>query len=264
RRSAHSGEPTDLCWHEWCTDEVGDTSDRERWYATNPALGIRIDEDFVVSEHDSLSAEGFARERLGWFTETDAYSSAISTAAWDACATDDAPNAGKTTFGVKFAKDGSTVAVAGCIRPDGRKPHVEVVDIRRMPEGLSWVCDFIERRQDTAAAVAVDGKAYAGAAFHELHERGVYRRFLMAPSASDVCTAAQMLLKAVDDGELTHYAQPDLDRCAKGCSKRAIGGLGGWGFGDGSAPGYPVEAVSLALWANETTRREPDGGLSIW
>lgn len=265
RNGAHEGEDEDpLCWHEWCVDEVGDTSDRDRWYMTNPALGIRIDEGFVASEHASMSAEGFARERLGHFTETDAYDRAVDPVAWDACATDDAPDEGKTTYGVKFSADGTAVAVAGCKRPDEGKPHVEVVTMRGMPAGMSWLCDFIERRQDGTAAVAIDGRAYAGAAFHELHERGVYARMLVAPTASQVCTAAQMLVTAVDEGGLTHYAQPDLDKCVKGCSRRAIGNMGGWGFGDGTAPGYPVEAVSLALWANETTRRDPGGGLSIW
>ena len=69
RKNALNKEPG-MCWHEWSVEEVGDVTDRGRWYACNPALGIRISETTVEDEQKSASPDGFARERLCWWCGT--------------------------------------------------------------------------------------------------------------------------------------------------------------------------------------------------
>ena len=113
------------CWHEWGVqakniDEInaGDTS---LWYMTNPALGIRLDEEFTAEEYRTMSKDGFARERLGWWAPVVEHKedAAIDAAAWAACASDEKKPDGKTAYGVKFSADGSEVALCGAVCPAG-------------------------------------------------------------------------------------------------------------------------------------------------
>ena len=67
RRRGRSGDGDRLFYAEWGLDEGADLADRDNWYETNPALGIRIAEDFVAGEFEAMASmpEEFARERLG-------------------------------------------------------------------------------------------------------------------------------------------------------------------------------------------------------
>ncbi len=57
------------CWHEWSVEaesaEDIRVEDPALWYQTNPALGLRLSEEFTAEEMRSMSRDGFARERLG-------------------------------------------------------------------------------------------------------------------------------------------------------------------------------------------------------
>lgn len=56
-----------LFYAEWSCEPGADIEDVDNWYRANPALGIRISEEFVRSELDAMRAtpEQFTRERLG-------------------------------------------------------------------------------------------------------------------------------------------------------------------------------------------------------
>ena len=55
-------------WHEWSVkaESAADihVGDPKLWYATNPALGIRLSEEFTGEELRTMSADGFAGELL--------------------------------------------------------------------------------------------------------------------------------------------------------------------------------------------------------
>ena len=59
-------------WHEWSVDAPDidsiDIEDRALWARTNPAMGFRLTESFTAEEMSTLSRDGFARERLGWWS----------------------------------------------------------------------------------------------------------------------------------------------------------------------------------------------------
>ena len=89
-------------WHEWsvCADGIEDinASDKSLWYMTNPALGIRLSEEFTETEFSTLSKDGFARERLGWWSPilTNQTDFAIDEDLWDSCKSDRVAPEGKT------------------------------------------------------------------------------------------------------------------------------------------------------------------------
>jgi hypothetical protein len=64
---ARSADPGKLYFAEWRADDGVADDDVDAWYEANPALGIRISEEFVADELRALSAnpDEFRRERLG-------------------------------------------------------------------------------------------------------------------------------------------------------------------------------------------------------
>jgi len=61
------GKAPRLLFAEWSAPAGSAPDDTDAWYQANPALGIRIDENFVRAELDALSntPDEFLRERLG-------------------------------------------------------------------------------------------------------------------------------------------------------------------------------------------------------
>lgn len=268
RDRVHSGSAESTAWMEWAAPKVEDPHDREWWYETNPSLGFLIDESAIEGEADQFSPDDFARERLGWFDSNAVrFDAAIPGYQWDACAVASPPDGGKRSFGVKFAPEGDRAAVAVCQTPDGGAPFVELVGDYAMPGGLSDVAALIAEHEDGIAEARIDGKAYAEALCDELAARGVSRRVYSSCTAAQATAAASMLASKVACGGVEHIAcdfEDALGASVKGCARRPIGSNGAWGLGDGAARSYMAEAAALALHANETTRRDPDGGMSVW
>lgn len=255
---AHSGD-TSVWWLEWgavgeSLDDV-DVDDVDLWYACNPAMGRRMSEDTVRDEHDTMSRDGFARERLGWWSPTAGRpQTLIPASAWDACATDDPHEPERTAYGVKFAPDGSEVVLA-VAESAGGSVHVELIDRRPMALGTAWLAEWLSERSGTGCCAVIDGRSGSQALVERMDGR-VPRGYIETPAMGDVIAAASMLCEAVAERRLTWYRPQDqLRDSAVGAVRRPIGRNGGWGFG-GDDPA-PVEACSLALWGVSTSKRNP-------
>ena len=285
--SAGRGEATKSSWHEWgvAADTLQEinTDDKRLWYEANPALGYRLTEEFTTEEYRTLSPDGFARERLGWWAKpSEAVSElAIDTALWDRCRSDEAKPEGKTAYGVKFTADGSEVVLAGAIIPnDGRvmkfggaytekgnaeatppigtKARITLLAIEPTGNGLQWLADWLNERYRQAACVVIDGRNGADVLIEKLKPTGggvwAFKDSIIKPSAQNVVTAANMLLNDLREGSVTWYSeQEELRNSAITATKRTISG--GWGFGGPTSA--PIEACSLALWGCKTSKRNP-------
>lgn len=259
RRRALSGDSESTAWFEWSVDEVGDVRDRSRWYAANPSLGWLIQESTIEGEVEQMDPDVFARERLGWFPEAQAAEAPISAEKWAACRVgkEDIPRDGVIAHAVKFAPDGSSASIAICCKPDEGAPYIQCIDNRSMGGGLRWITEWLAPREDDAAVLAVDGRAYSGALLAALDDAGYAPVQIVTPKTADVAAACSMLVEAVDAGELAHGGQSGLDSSALNVRRRAIGADGGFGFkGEGEIDATPIEACALALWAARTTRRD--------
>ena len=258
RKSAINKTDKHLCWHEWSVAEIGDIMDKSRWYQCNPALGYRLDETFTQAEAMSLSEEGFARERLGWW-EASGGSSMFGEAAWNDLATAAPPEDGKLAYGVKFDTAGEMCSLVVALKPKGGHPHVELVHQRSIrAEGLNWLADWILARKDKVAVVVVDGKSAADTLFQKLRDGKMPPKALRSAGTSGIIAASSMFRNAVKEGELTHFAQPALDSAIMNAKRRPVGSDGGFGFA--GINGYdvtPVEAAALAYWGVMTTKRNP-------
>lgn len=247
-------------WHEWSIEAkgVGDIKAESvtLWYMTNPALGLRLTEDFTREELRTESADSFARERLGWWSPVfeRLTEHAISEKAWDACSSDQPKPEGKTAYGVKFAVDGSEVCLCGAVIPDEGPARVSLIERRPTGHGTQWLADWLNERARRACVVVIDGRNGADVLVDKIAGTWKAKGSVKRPTAREVIAAVSTLTNAVDEKSVTWYSkQPALRESAVNATKRPL--AGGWAFGgDASAP---IEAAALALWGAKTSKRNP-------
>lgn len=255
-------------WHEWSV--AGDTIDDINvedimlWYSCNPALGRRLDEEFTAEEMRSMSKDGFARERLGWWTPITERKEEyiISIKAWDACKSPLPKPDGKIAFGVKFSADGVEVCLSGAVIDQDGKVRIEMIDRKPTGFGIQWLADFLNARYGSACCVVIDGRNGVDVLIDKLKDTWKYKGSVIRPRAGDVIASVGMLLEAVNDKSLSWYEyQEDLRDSAITSVKRKIGNGGGWGFGGENS--IPIEACALALWGVRTAKRDPSKKMRI-
>lgn len=254
------------CWHEWSVagESIQDINveDKDLWYMCNPALGIRLDEEFTAEEQRSMSADGFARERLGWWSPVleHAEDYAISKEAWDACASNEDAPEGKTAYGVKFSADGSEVCLAVAILDEQKKVRIELIDCRPTGQGTRWLAEWLNERYQKASCVVIDGRNGVDVLIERITEVWKIKNSVIRPNLKEVIAAVSMTTDAVNEKSISWYEKQDLLRDSAITSvKRPI--AGGWGFGGDLST--PIEACSLALWGVKTSKRNPGKKMRI-
>ena len=253
-------------WHEWSVqaEKVDDikVDDVSLWYMTNPALGIRLSEDFTMEEYRSMSKDGFARERLGWwspvFEQVEEY--AIDSKKWAACKSDLEKPEGKTAYGVKFSPDGSNVCLAGAVIDGNGIARISLIEQKSTGHGVQWLADWLNERYKKACCVVIDGRNGVDVLIDKIIGVWICKGSIIRPGARDIVAATGILTNAVNEQAVTWYSKQEiLNESAITATKRPIGG--GWGFdGENSTP---IEACSLALWGAKTTKRDPSKKMRI-
>ncbi|MFJ8818199.1 hypothetical protein [Amycolatopsis thermoflava] len=264
KKRAEAGDIERLGWRDWGAagdldnlDRV-DLDDRATWYATNPALGVRISESFVEREFQKLGERGFARERLGiWPAPPADEGDVIDFAGWKALA-DPASQAGDDlafAFDITPARDRAAIGVFG---PRGDElGHVEVLDERA---GTDWiVARLVELKERwNPVAIALDVKGPAGSLLLELADVGIKlpgkgeeprRGDLIVPTANEVAAGCGSFTDAIEQGKLRHIDQIPLNSAVGGVSTRPLGDAYAWARKTSTANIHPLVAVTLARWA---------------
>ena len=254
------------CWHEWSVEadsiEQINIADKTLWYMTNPALGIRLDEDFTAEEQRSMSSDGFARERLGWWTplSQQKLDLAIDHDVWNACASNEKKPEGKTAYGIKFSADGAEVCLCGAVVPENGIARISLIERKPTGLGTQWLADWLNARYTQASCVVIDGRNGVDVLVDKIGGTWKYKDSVIRPTSKEVIAAVSLLMDSMNEGHLTWYEpQTMLKDSALSSIKRPISG--GWGFGgDDSAP---IEACALALWGAKTTKRDPNRKMLI-
>lgn len=267
RRTACIDEPGKHdCWHEWsvAADGVHDINveDTNLWYMANPALGIRLDEEFTAEEMRSMSKDGFARERLGWWTPVVKHELdyAIDRKAWESCKSTEPKPEGKTAYGVKFSADGSMVSLCGAVIPGDGSARISLIKTEPTGHGIGWLADWLNERYKQACCVVIDGRNGVDVLVDRIADTWRIKGSVVRPSTKDVIAAAGTLTNALNEKSVTwFYLQEVLNESAVTSVKRPIGG--GWGFGGENS--CPIEAASLALWGAMNSKRNPNKKMRI-
>lgn len=253
-------------WHEWSVEgkSINDinVSDTSLWYATNPALGIRLTEEFTLEEFRSMSPDGFARERLGWWapiiTEQTEY--AINKKAWESCKSSEPKPSGKTAYGVKFSADGTEVALCGCVIDENGVARISLIQREWTVKGLTWLSDWLNARYREASCVVIDGRNGVDVLIDRIIGTWRYKGSVIRANTKDMLASVSMLTENVNEGSLTWYKlQDDLNDSAITSVKRPIGG----GYGFGGENSIPIEACALALYGAKTSKRDPKKKMRI-
>jgi len=253
-------------WHEWGIEaksvEEINADDVNLWYMANPGLGLRLSEEFTTEERRTMSPDGFARERLGWWSPVlvEEAEKALDAAAWEACASAALKPDGKTAYGVKFTADGSEVVLCGAVIPAEGPARISLIDRRPSGYGIKWLADWLNERYSRASCVVVDGRNGADVLVDRLQEVWKAKDSVIRPRGRDVVASVGMLCNAVTERTLTWYKPQDaLNEAALSAVKRPL--PGGWAFGGPDAA--PLEACALALWGAKTSKRDPSRKMRI-
>ena len=252
-----------IWWIEWSLvsdDLEKDIPDEdtavEMAYKTNPAMGYRISEKTVRSEYQSMSLDGFARERLNWWSKTaGSIEYAINKDAWESCISDELKPEGKTAFGIKFSADGSEVALCGAVCPEEGTARISLIEAGRTDRGTKWLADWLNERYKKASCVVIDGRNGVDFLIEKINGTWVAKHSIIKPSGKDVIAAATQLVTEINEQTVTWYRHQELlSESATTSTKRPISG--GWGFGGDNS--LPIEAAALALWGCRTSKRNPN------
>lgn len=262
RTSALDGDTKSTAWFEYSVPNIGDVSDRDRWFSTNPALGRRIMLSTIEGELEQMSEDTFARERLGWWTPVVEHriDYAIDSELWDSCKSDELKPEGKTAYGVKFSADGSEVVLCGAVIPKDGLPRISLIDRKPTGYGTQWLADWLNDRYDKACCVVIDGRNGVDVLIDKIS--GVWRMkgSVLRPTAKDMIAAVSLLMDSLTENTVTWYSQQlDLRESAVTATRRPISG--GWGFGGDNS--CPIEACALALWGCKNSRRDPSRKMRI-
>lgn len=242
RRRGMAGGDDRLAYFEWSVDEgLYDPADRAGWAQANPALGIRIDEEFVAGERNTLSPVEFARERLGvgrW--PSDGASGVIPADRWLAASDVGSQVDGPVAFAVEVAwtRDAACVAVVGP-RADGLQ-HVEVA---AEGPGTDWVVPWLVERAARwrPVAVAVDPGGPAGSLLTELDDAGLEVERL---TTGDVKQACGSFYDAAVQGQVRHGGGAGLTGAVLSARRRKVGDA--WAWDRMTADAMLLMSVSLA------------------
>ena len=205
-----------------------------------------------------MSADGFARERLGWWAPIIEHAEeyAISRDAWEACKSSDGKPEGKTAYGVKFAPDGASVCLCGAVVPETGAARISLIELKSTGHGTRWLAEWLCERYEKASCVVIDGRNGVDVLIDRISDTWRMKGSVIRPGTKDVIASVGMLTDAVTEQSVTWFeGQEALADSALTSTKRAIGHMGGWGFGGDNS--LPIEACALAFWGAKTSKRNP-------
>lgn len=250
RRNLLQGK-SDICWQEWSVESITDNHDEEAWYQTNPSLGYFLSIKAVRAEANAMSQDSFNKMRLGWIPGVDAQR-VFTDDEWNELAVKEVklPPDPELVYSVKFAPDRSAVTLAVGV-PIGDKIHVEVVERKRMSEGIAWLVRWLLDRWKNCNQIIIDGAAGQGLLIEELlRSEPKMKKRILAPNVKEAGSAYAAFYQAIQEQTLTHYNQPLLNSAIRTAKRRDIGKDGMFGYAplNPNIQMDPVDAVAFAYY----------------
>ena len=252
KKRADSGSPGRLAWVEWSNPVNADPDDPRAWASANPALGIRIDPEFIAVERDTMPLEAFQVERLGvWKAQS--VSAKIPLHAWEAAQVDVSPSPDRVCFGVDIPPDRQSVAIAVC-SADGEQDSFTFELADRRP-GTEWAvarCIELSDRYGRPAFV-VDAAGPAAGMVPDLEQAGLQ---VVTTNSREYAGACGRLFDAVVNRTAHHTGQPELSAAVMGAATRKLNDAWAWSRSTSNVDIAPLVAVTLALWGATTIVEE--------
>lgn len=224
RTAGVNGKDKRLAWVEWSVAGDVDVSDRTLWAATNPSLGIRLNQTTIEDEFGAMSEETFARERLGMWS-SDEQLSVIPAPAWADRAVMNVPDVPVSAYGIDMNMERTAASVSVGLRSDSGI-HVELVDLKAAADNTDSLVEWIVKRAGKRTPVVMDAYSPARSLEPILKRRGVMVRALSGNELMQACGG--FYDAATKDKTLTHFDQHQLNVSLAGAKKASLGDAGGW------------------------------------
>lgn len=268
RDEGEAGAPR-LAWFDWGAGTLTDTpecralvDDSETVYATNPAVGIRIEMQTAEDERrpSGLGAK-FPFERLGMWKPRAVRGSVINPAKWAALA--EPKSERDKSKGIAIGVDIAPLRDYAAISIYGRRAddigHTRL--IRYLP-GTAWLVDEITDLRDALDPVAVGmGRGTYASLGSELEQRGITvsekaddprRGDLVVVAGADMAAACGHVIDDVRQAAMRYIPEPQLDAAvAAAKAKPTEAGGVAWARKDSDTDISPLVSVSVARRAYE-------------
>ena len=261
RDRGRAATDSSLCYLEWCATPNAegkiDPENRIGWAEANPALHIRIAEEFIEKERRALPEREFTRERLGLWEEAEE-AIPISPADWQAATDPMSEITGRLCFAIEAALDnsGTSIAVAG-YRADGRV-HAEIVTEKG---GSAWVAPKISElvQKWSPGMVALDPSSPAGHLTAEILATGVDPEIVHEMGSSEMAASFAGLVADVREDRFRHLGQESVNKALSLAVVRDVGDGGkAWGRRKSAGDISSLVALTSARWALLESFPEPE------
>lgn len=266
RERGIAGDDPALAYFEWSADldhpeKLTDVqaADEALWRAANPALGIRIAEEYVEKELRAMESRGFAVERLGIgdYPRTDGVEqNVIDLAVWNELEDEHSELIDPVCLAFDvFPTRSASVVAAGCNR-EGLF-HVEVL---RAAKGTDWLPQYLLTMQErhNPEVIIADSFGPAGSVVQKVQDAGVD---LQLTTTSEYTAACGRLVDCINERQLRHLGTDELRAALKGAKPRAVGDAWAWSRKNSSVDISPLVAATLALSA---AMDQVDTGVQIY
>lgn len=252
RRRGLAGDAR-VAYFEWSVDRATPADaepellrDPAAWAQANPAMGIRINGEYLAGELGDLGPRAFAVERLGigdWPDPDAAADAVIDPTVWASLADAHARLADPVVLAFDVTPDRSSSAVGAAGLSQLGRPMVEVAAAER---GTAWVVPWLVARvpQHKPLAVVCDATGAAASLLLELQEAGIE---VLPLSAKEHAAGAGAFYDAAIERRLTHLGQWSLDVAIRGATQRPLGGAWAWNRRTSAVDISPLVAVTLAF-----------------
>jgi hypothetical protein len=201
-----------LAYFEWSAADDTDFNDVDAWYEANPGLGIRISEQYVMDELETMLSdpgegeEKFKRERLGIWAKLGG-ESVFPTGLWAGLADESADRGDRAMLVLDVTPNRDSASIMAVSVNSAGKIHVEVAESMT---GTSWVADSLPKLVAEYSAyevVAVAGSA-AEPLLPALRSSGTRVRLIRFAEYMRACGS---FFDAVVQRRVVHLADPILD-----------------------------------------------------
>lgn len=265
-RRSDKGDPR-LCAYRWAASEDDDPADPRTWAKVTPALGSRVDVDWMANEQRTMAPDIFAQELLsiGDYPREEGADWVIPAAAVKATTDESTVLVGPAVFAVDAKYDQSTASIGiagpgGRVTPSGRTvpgghTHLEVIEQQR---GVRWIGP---RLLELLAAhphvkgVVVDGKGPLARLVPDWEASGIQVHLV---SPAEVVASCGWLYDAMvnEPRQVRHRGAPAFVTSV--ATAHAVQTIGGFRWRrTGRADGSPLWTLTLAGYAAATWANQP-------
>lgn len=245
-----------LAYFEWSAEPTLDSTDIAGWYQANPGLGVRISEEYVQDEFDTLAKETgtdeqFRRERLGiWRDDVDG-TGVVEMGKWADHLGSLVKPAGTVVLGIDTSLDRQFTAVVAVGAGEDGIPQARVV---RAEGGTGWMPGLVAKvcqEHPEVTAVVIDGKGSTAPlipGIEDAFDKAHIPVPIVTATYPDMAEACAQMFDLIHEGEMRHAGDAALDAAVRTARKRESEGAFVWSRKKGGAAVPPLVAMSLALW----------------